>query len=142
MKTAHRSSNPSSNGTAKNFTRRSFLGSTATAVAGLSILPRHVLGGARFVAPSEKINVAIVGCGGQGQTNTRALFQFADVQIISIADPIETQDLHGFYYNSTAGRLPLKAEIQKHYSETSPNYKVADYEDFRVMLEQEKGIDA
>jgi predicted dehydrogenase len=122
--------------------RRKFLASSAVAATGISLVPRHVLGGAKFVAPSEKINLAIVGCGGQGQTNVRALFNEADVQIISVADPVEVQDLHAFYFRSTAGRLPLKEEIEKHYSQKSPNYKVADYEDFRPMLEKEKAIDA
>jgi predicted dehydrogenase len=124
------------------FSRRSFLASTATAVAALSVVPRHVLGGAKFVAPSEKINIAIIGCGGQGQTNLHALFQQPDVQVTAIADPCEFQDLNAFYYKSQAGRLPVKAEIEKHYSEKTPNFKVADYEDFRVLLEKEKAIDA
>ena len=50
----------------------------------------------------------------------------ADAQIIAVADPIEHQDLTRFYYNSQAGRLPLKAEIEKHYAEKTPGYKVAD----------------
>ncbi len=122
--------------------RRQFLGTTAAAVVGVSLVPRHVLGGAKFVAPSEKINIAIIGCGGQGQSNVRALFQQADAQIIAVADPTEFQDLHAFYYNSNAGRLPVRDEIQKHYAAKIPKYKVADYEDFRVMLEKEKAIDA
>jgi predicted dehydrogenase len=36
----------------------------------------------------------------------------------------------------------VKAEIEKHYSKNTPNYKVADYEDFRVLLEKEKSVDA
>ena len=107
--------------------RRKFLGATAAAAAGFSLVPRHVLGGAKFVPPSEKINVAIVGCGGQGQTNVHALFQQPDVQIIAVADPIETQDLHAFYYKSNAGRLPVKEEIEKYYGEKTPNFKVAQY---------------
>src|SRR5262249_55106905 len=103
-------------------TRRNFIRTTTLAAAGFSVVPRHVLGGPKFVAPSDKINLAIVGCGGQGQTNVRALFQQEDVQIISVADPIEFQDLHAFYYNSNSGRLPLRDEIQKHYSEKTPNY--------------------
>ena len=122
--------------------RRAFVSAAATAVAGFTLVPRHVLGGARFVAPSEKINLAVVGCGGQGQANVHALFQQPDVQIIAVADPVEHQDLHAFYFKSFAGRLPVKAEIEKHYSEATPNWKVADYEDFRVMLEKEKALDA
>lgn len=122
--------------------RRHFIGTTATAAAAFSLVPRHVLGGAKFVAPSEKINMAIIGCGGQGRTNVRALFHHSDVQIMAVADPIEHHDLEPFYYKGVAGRLPVKAEIEKHYSQKTPNYKVAAYEDFRVMLEKEKGIDA
>src|SRR5881394_771407 len=123
-------------------TRRRFLASSAMAVAGFTLVPRHVLGGPKFVAPSEKVNIAIVGCGGQGQVNVRNLFTQADAQIVAVADPIEYQDLHAFYFNTMSGRLPLKEEIEKHFSEKTPNYKVADYEDFRVMLEKEKAIDA
>src|SRR6266446_301082 len=122
--------------------RRRFLGTTATAVAGFSLVPRHVLGVPKFVAPSDKVNIAIIGCGGQGQVNVRALFGQADAQIIAVADPIENQDLHAFYFKSTAGRLPLKEEIEKHFSQKTPNYKVADFEDFREMLGKEKAIDA
>jgi len=130
------------NKTASGLTRRRFLGTAATAIAGFTIVPRHVLGGPGFVAPSEKINIAVVGCGGQGRTNIRSLFDQADAQIVAIADPIETQNLDAFYYKGLAGRLPVKAEIEKHYSAKTPNYKVAAYEDFRVLLEKEKSIDA
>jgi predicted dehydrogenase len=123
-------------------TRRKFLGATAAAVTSFSIVPRHVLGGTRFVAPSEKINIGIIGCGGQGQTNVRNLFREAEAQIIAVADPSEFHDLHAFYYKSNAGRLPLKEEIEKHYGEKRPGYRVSDYEDFRVMLDKEKAIDA
>jgi predicted dehydrogenase len=122
--------------------RRTFIGGTAAAMAGISFVPRHVIGGSGFVPPSDKINIAIVGCGGQGRTNLRSLLQFADVQVIALADPFEFQNLDAFYYRGTAGRLPLKAEIEKRYSEKTPNFKVSDYEDFRVMLEKEKSIDA
>ena len=122
--------------------RRQFLSRTATAVAAFSVVPRHVLGGPKFVAPSEKVNIAIIGCGGQGRTNTRTLFNEPDAQIIAVADPIESENLDAYYYKGDGGRLPVKAEIEKHYSEKTPNFKVADYEDFRVMLEKEKAIDA
>jgi predicted dehydrogenase len=122
--------------------RRQFIGRTATAVAAFNLVPRHVLGGQKFVAPSEKINIAIIGCGGQGRTNVRTLFTQPDVQIIAVADPIESHNLDAFYYKGNAGRLPVKAEIEKHYAEKTPGFKVADYEDFRVMLEKEKSIDA
>ena len=40
--------------------RRTFMGTAATA-AGITIVPRHVLGGTGFQAPSDTVNVAVVG---------------------------------------------------------------------------------
>jgi predicted dehydrogenase len=122
--------------------RRQFLGRAALAAAAFTIVPRHVLGGPKFVPPSEKINIAIIGCGGQGLSNVRALFNESDAQIIAVADPAEYQDLRRFYYNNEAGRLPVKKFIQEHHAAQTPNFKVADYEDFRVLLEKEKAVDA
>src|ERR1043166_2273586 len=101
--------------------RRNFIGRAASAMAAFTIIPRHVLGGPGFVPPSEKVNIAIIGCGGQGRTNVRSLFQEADAQIIAVADPIEAQNLDAFYYKGVAGRLPVKAEIEKHFSAKTPN---------------------
>ena len=127
------------------FSRRQFLGTaagTAAAASALSIVPRHVLGGPTFVPPSEKVNIAIIGAGGQGRTNARALFNEADAQIIALADPAEETNLEPFYYKGKAGSGPVKSEIEKKYAEKTPNYKCAVYEDFRQMLEKEKEIDA
>jgi predicted dehydrogenase len=49
-------------------TRRQVLGRSALAAATVSIVPRHVLGqGAR--APSDKLNLAVIGVGGRGWDN-------------------------------------------------------------------------
>jgi predicted dehydrogenase len=122
--------------------RRQFVGTAALATAAFTIVPRHVLGGPKFVPPSEKVNIAIVGAGGQGRTNARGLFPLADAQIIAVADPCEQFSLEDYYFKGMGGRKPVKAEIEKRYSQTTPNFKVAEYEDFRVMLEKEKSIDA
>ncbi len=123
-------------------TRRTFLGTTATAAAAFTLLPRHVLGGPKFVPPSEKVNIAIIGVGGQGRTNVRNLFNEADAQIIAVCDPNEQADYSPYYYKGLAGRKPVKAEIEKRYSAKTPNFRCAEYEDFRVMFEKEKSIDA
>ncbi len=123
-------------------TRREFIQTTAAAAAAFTIVPRHVLGGQKFVAPSDKVNVAIIGAGGQGRTNARALFQEEDCQVIALADPAEEWDLTKWYYGGKSGRGPVKAEVEKHYAAKTPNHKCAVYEDFRVMLEKEPAIDA
>ncbi len=123
-------------------TRRQFVKTAATAITAFSILPRHVLGGPRFVPPSEKVNVAVVGVGGRGTQNLKALLDLADVQVIAVADPAEKYGLDDFYYKGFGGRLPAMALTEKHYAAKTPNFRCAGYEDFRVMLEKEKAIDA
>ena len=49
--------------------RRKFIRNTATALAGLYIVPRHVLGGKGYIAPSDKLNLAGVGIGGKGDSD-------------------------------------------------------------------------
>ena len=122
--------------------RRRFLGNTGAAVAAFSAVPRHVLGGPNFVAPSAMVNIALIGAGGQGRTNARELFKLDDARIVAIADPIEHHDLSAFYYAGAAGRKPVKAEIEKRYGAKAPGFKCAEYEDFRVLFEKEPGIDA
>lgn len=48
------------------FTRRGFLKGTAAAAAVFTIVPRHVLGGAGQVSPSDTFGAALIGCGGRG----------------------------------------------------------------------------
>ena len=122
--------------------RREFLARASTAAAAVTIVPRQVLGGPRFVPPSEKVNVAIIGCGGQGRTNLRELLKLDDVQVMAVADPCASANYDPFYYKGMAGRGPVKAEIVKHYSGKAANSSCAEYEDFREMLEKEKAIDA
>jgi predicted dehydrogenase len=55
------------------FSRREFLGGVGAAVAALTIVPRHVLGGTAATPPSEKINIAGVGLDSQGGGDTDAV---------------------------------------------------------------------
>jgi len=54
-------------------TRRAFLGTTAAAAAGLTIVPRHVVAGLGHKAPSDKLNIVGVGVGGMGFANLKNL---------------------------------------------------------------------
>ena len=51
----------------KSSPRRKFLKTAATAAAGFMIVPRHVLGGPGYTAPSDTVNIAAIGAGGKGE---------------------------------------------------------------------------
>ncbi len=121
--------------------RRRLLQSAAAAAAAYFV-PRHVLGGAGHVAPSDKVNIALIGAGGQGRSNVRSLFELPDVQVTAVADPAESFSLEKFYYKGQGGRKPVRDEIERHYASKSPNFKVAEYEDFREMLQVDQDLDA
>ena len=97
--------------------RRDFVPGAGTALAAFTLFPRHVLGGAGYVAPSDKLNIAGVGVGGMGA----AYLQGCESEnIVALADV----------------DFDFAAKTFARY----PNAKT--YRDFRVMLEKEKGIDA
>lgn len=125
----------------KGFSRRDFVKSTALSAAGFMIVPRHVLGGKGFVPPSDKINIGIVGAGGKGLQNTQEFLALNDVQVTAVADPAYYWNLAEYYYRSEAGRGPVIDMVEKHYRAKTPNFKVAEYLDFREMLEKEPALD-
>ncbi|MDH6357892.1 Gfo/Idh/MocA family oxidoreductase [Parabacteroides sp. PF5-9] len=49
--------------------RRDFIKKSALAVAGLSILPSHVVSGLGHKTPSDKLNIVGIGIGGKGHPN-------------------------------------------------------------------------
>ena len=69
-----------------NVSRRRFLTTTA-AGTGITILPRHVLGRG-FQAPSDTVNIATVGFGGMGGSNTRRLMSQNIVAICDVDDAL------------------------------------------------------
>ncbi|MBN2309635.1 MAG: Gfo/Idh/MocA family oxidoreductase [Candidatus Hydrogenedentes bacterium] len=123
--------------------RRGFMGA-AVATAAFTIVPRQVLGGAEHTPPSEMLNVAVIGTGGQGLSNLRFLLHQSDVRIMAIADPNWESDYSAFYYRGTAGRGPALGLVKEAYEpQAKGSFKgCADYADFREMLEREKDIDA
>jgi predicted dehydrogenase len=62
--------------------RREFVTNVAATSAGIAIVPRHVLGRGQ-TPPSDRLNVAAVGVGGQGRTN---LVNLATEHIVAICD--------------------------------------------------------
>ncbi|MBU6262209.1 MAG: Gfo/Idh/MocA family oxidoreductase [Bacteroidetes bacterium] len=61
--------------------RRKFLRSTAAIAAGVTIIPRHVLGRG-FIAPSDQLTKGIVGLGGMG----RGHIGYAGTKVVALCD--------------------------------------------------------
>ncbi|MBI3414565.1 MAG: Gfo/Idh/MocA family oxidoreductase [Verrucomicrobia bacterium] len=55
------------------FTRRSFLKTSIASLATISLVPRHVLGGAGFTPPSEVLTRAVIGTGGMGMGHVKSI---------------------------------------------------------------------
>lgn len=66
--------------------RREFLRNSAMAATGFIILPRHVLGGKGFIAPSDRLTIASVGVGGKGQDDIAHFFKTGKADIAFLCD--------------------------------------------------------
>jgi predicted dehydrogenase len=101
-------------------------------------VPRSVLAGAGSTPPSEKVNVAIIGTGGQGIVNMKQLFSEPDVRIAALCDVNEESDYSMFYYGDTAGLKPASRLVQQRYGRPCPTYRdyneVLDKEDIDAVL--------
>ena len=121
----------------KRISRRDFLAGAAAATA-FTIVPRHVLGGNGNIAPSEKVNVAIIGTGGQGIVNMKQLFNEPDVHIAALCDINELSDYSMFYYGGTAGLKPALNLVRQKYGQACPTYRnyhqMLDAEDIDAVL--------
>ena len=62
--------------------RRTFLSTTGLTAAGLTIVPRHVLGRG-FQPPSDRLNIAAVGVGGRGR---QVLANMAGQNLVAMCD--------------------------------------------------------
>ena len=148
-------------------TRRSFLTDVAVTGAGLMIVPRHVLGRG-FLAPSDRLNIAAVGVGGQGRSN---LVNLATENIVALCDVDWGYADKGFEglegditrqqarLDRAPGALdaqgkpvpPLTAvERQRLAAQIARTKRLKDehlprakrYQDYREMLDRQKDIDA
>ncbi|HRP55502.1 Gfo/Idh/MocA family oxidoreductase [Agriterribacter sp.] len=62
--------------------RRLFLKNSIGALAAFTIVPRHVLGGTGYLAPSDTLTKAVVGVGGMG----RGHFAYAGTKTVAVCD--------------------------------------------------------
>lgn len=86
-------------------------------VLGFTFLPGHVLGLRGAASPNEKLNIAAIGCAGQGGSDINGV---ASENIVALCD---------VDWNHAAGTF-------KKFP------KAKQYKDFRKMLDEEKNIDA
>ena len=148
-------------------TRRKFVAGATLAAASPMIVPRHVLGGVGFKAPSDTVNFALIGCGGQGKTDSGELvaggqnlvalcdvdFGYVDREVANLTRPREGGGGGGGNRGGQGGAQPSaeqQARMQQMAEERRAQavklqeaYKNAKrHSDFRKMLETQKDIDA
>jgi predicted dehydrogenase len=105
--------------TSKPLSRRGFIGTSTVAVTGFSIIPAHAVSGLGHMAPSDKLNVAGVGISGMGKGNIANVAKTEN--IVALCD------------------VDWREQAVKVFN-TYPGAK--QYKDFRVMLDNQKDIDA
>ncbi|MFC2124763.1 Gfo/Idh/MocA family protein [Bacteroidota bacterium] len=150
----------------KNINRREFLG-TAAATAVVTVVPRHVLGGPQYVAPSDKVTIGYVGCGTQGLRVLTGFIPNPEIQIIATCDPNKSSTDYVDWSRTgirnrirtvledpswgegingiPGGRDIAKEVVEKYYGKNKPSNKYKGcnaYADFRELLEKEKDLDA
>ncbi|MCC5939432.1 MAG: Gfo/Idh/MocA family oxidoreductase [Lunatimonas sp.] len=100
--------------------RRNFIKNAAIA-SSILIVPRHVLGGVGYTAPSDQLNLAAIGAGGKGSSDIRNASVNGRERVVALCDV----DFSG---------------SAKRTVEAFPKAKL--YADYREMLDKEKDIDA
>src|SRR5216110_3402581 len=151
----------------KRLSRRKFVLTGGAAAAAFTIVPRHVLGGRRFVAPSEKITLAYIGCGTQGLREMLPMLAMPEVQIVAVCDPVKeghdyvdwSEDGLRASIGQALGKpdwrrgtpgIPGGREVAKEIVETAyANQRAAakfkgcsTYADFRELLDRETDVNA
>ena len=107
-----------------NNSRRAFL-KKATIASTVFIVPRHVLGGTGYVAPSDMVNLAAVGIGGKGRSDLLNAARPKNVQVVGLCD-VDTKGV-------------AVSEVMRSRKDFP---KANFYADFRELLDKEKDIDA
>lgn len=103
----------------KTISRRGFIGTSAVALAGFTIVPARAVSGLGHIAPSDKLNIAGVGISGMGRVNLANVAKTENIVALCDVD----------------WREPT-VNVFKTY----PGAK--QYKDFRIMLDKQKDIDA
>ncbi len=124
--------------------RREFLKASAAATAAGLVLPMlpscATAPKVRRPAPSQRINMAMIGFGTIAHSSCMNFLGDERVQMVAVADPISDLPNYGYKGELRGGRLVGKKKIEDYYAEQAKGGKfrgVKVYEDFREMLERE-----
>jgi len=66
----------------KSITRRDFIKHTIAAYAAFTIVPRYVLGGSGYTAPSDQLTKAVIGVGSMGKEHLR----YSGAKLLAVCD--------------------------------------------------------
>ena len=118
----------------RKLSRRDFVAGTGRAALGAMILPRHVLGRG-FQAPSDTLNVAIVGAGGMGMSNAEALGSENIVAVCDVDFGYVERSMVGREKNRDGSPRPEGIRMQEQFG------KAKRYADWRELLDKQKDLD-
>ncbi len=116
--------------------RRDFVHRGATAAMGAMVVPRHVLGGQGYQAPSDQLNIAIIGVGGQG---TEMALELGTEHIVAICD-VDFGVVHRRAHERLVDYEGRPSEKGRRWREQF--LQARQYTDFRELLNRETGLDA
>ena len=105
----------------KKNSRRNFIKHGTLAASSFFIVPRYVLGGNGFTSPSDKINIAGIGVGGKGTSDLWYASNEGKENVVALCDVDK-----GNISSKSRSRFP----------------KANFYQDYRVMFDKQKDIDA
>ena len=106
--------------------RRQFIKKSLILGSGISIVPAHVLGGAKHTAPSDKITIGVIGTGRQGRGLASRFGAKENVRILAGAD-VDGTKLSRFQSH-------LKTVMEKHHG---PSQGCDIYEEYGEILERD-----
>ena len=116
----------------RNVSRRDFLKAAAAAVAAPYIIQGSALGLEGRPAPSNRINMGVIGLGGQGNANLGGLLGNSDAMVLAVCDV------------DTRHREDAQKRVEQRYAQEKANgtYKGCEaYGDFRDLIGK-AGVDA
>ena len=142
--------------------RRSFLGTSAAAAAGLAFAPQSLSGSPRSTVSKDPIRIGYIGTGTQGLRTLTSFLKRDDIRVTAVCDCNQDsenyvewrkhsiRDMIRRFLNQPEWGAELKGcraglevgryVIDSYYENLDPKAsqkKVAAYEDFREMLEKE-----